>query len=210
MRVEYEGLHKSEAITTSGARFYNNPAGFAMNRYAYYVCFKCKKVRSFVLCSVHIPRVEHRSSFKQSCFYMMAEEAFRKRTVGFDWTAPLRMSLFTMNRMEKHGWQKRLNAAHSCRAGAICQHEMRFRMTCCHDKAISPAVVLTVWPLTHPGLFWGRSSLWCRSRTRWRLWSPWAHLWCVLRCIQSTGQWDNSVWGNKKQGTFHFCLRFCF
>uniref|UniRef100_A0A8C2BF53 RCR-type E3 ubiquitin transferase n=1 Tax=Cyprinus carpio TaxID=7962 RepID=A0A8C2BF53_CYPCA len=43
MRVEYEGLHKSEAITTSGARFYNNPAGFAMNRYAYYVCFKCKK-----------------------------------------------------------------------------------------------------------------------------------------------------------------------
>uniref|UniRef100_A0A673N0T5 RCR-type E3 ubiquitin transferase n=1 Tax=Sinocyclocheilus rhinocerous TaxID=307959 RepID=A0A673N0T5_9TELE len=43
MRLEYEGLHKSEAITMSGARFYNNPAGFAMNRYAYYVCFKCKK-----------------------------------------------------------------------------------------------------------------------------------------------------------------------
>ncbi|TRY68163.1 hypothetical protein DNTS_006161 [Danionella cerebrum] len=43
MRLEYEGLHKSEAITTSGARFFNNPAGFAMNRYAYYVCFKCKK-----------------------------------------------------------------------------------------------------------------------------------------------------------------------
>lgn len=46
MRLEYEGLHKSEAITMSGARFHNNPAGFAMNRYAYYVCFKCKKVRS--------------------------------------------------------------------------------------------------------------------------------------------------------------------
>lgn len=43
MRLEYEGLHKSEAITMSGARFFNNPAGFAMNRYAYYVCFKCKK-----------------------------------------------------------------------------------------------------------------------------------------------------------------------
>ncbi|XP_073711044.1 E3 ubiquitin-protein ligase MYCBP2 isoform X20 [Misgurnus anguillicaudatus] len=43
MRLEYEGLHKSEAITMSGARFYNDPAGFAMNRYAYYVCFKCKK-----------------------------------------------------------------------------------------------------------------------------------------------------------------------
>lgn len=44
MRLEYEGLHKSEAITTAGARFYNDPAGFAMNRYAYYVCYKCKKV----------------------------------------------------------------------------------------------------------------------------------------------------------------------
>ncbi|XP_062862093.1 E3 ubiquitin-protein ligase MYCBP2 isoform X11 [Trichomycterus rosablanca] len=43
MRLEYEGLHKSEAITMPGARFYNDPAGFAMNRYAYYVCYKCKK-----------------------------------------------------------------------------------------------------------------------------------------------------------------------
>ncbi|KAJ8253382.1 hypothetical protein GJAV_G00212310 [Gymnothorax javanicus] len=43
MRLEYEGLHKSEAITTPGARFHNDPAGFAMNRYAYYVCYKCKK-----------------------------------------------------------------------------------------------------------------------------------------------------------------------
>ncbi|XP_045068074.1 E3 ubiquitin-protein ligase MYCBP2-like isoform X1 [Coregonus clupeaformis] len=43
MRMEYEGLHKSEAITMPGARFHNDPAGFAMNRYAYYVCYKCKK-----------------------------------------------------------------------------------------------------------------------------------------------------------------------
>uniref|UniRef100_T1JCF5 RCR-type E3 ubiquitin transferase n=1 Tax=Strigamia maritima TaxID=126957 RepID=T1JCF5_STRMM len=43
MRLEYEGLHKAEAITTQGARFYNDPAGFAMERYAYYVCYKCKK-----------------------------------------------------------------------------------------------------------------------------------------------------------------------
>ncbi|XP_035248710.1 E3 ubiquitin-protein ligase MYCBP2 isoform X4 [Anguilla anguilla] len=43
MRLEYEGLHKSEAITTPGARFHDDPAGFAMNRYAYYVCYKCKK-----------------------------------------------------------------------------------------------------------------------------------------------------------------------
>ena len=44
MRLEYEGLLKCEAVTTPGARYYDNPAGFAMNRYAYYVCFKCKKV----------------------------------------------------------------------------------------------------------------------------------------------------------------------
>ncbi|XP_065449174.1 E3 ubiquitin-protein ligase MYCBP2 isoform X26 [Chrysemys picta bellii] len=43
MRLEYEGLHKSEAITTPGVRFYNDPASYAMNRYAYYVCYKCKK-----------------------------------------------------------------------------------------------------------------------------------------------------------------------
>ncbi|XP_032812561.2 E3 ubiquitin-protein ligase MYCBP2 isoform X3 [Petromyzon marinus] len=43
MRLEYEGLHQSEAISTPGARFYSDPAGYAMNRYAYYVCYKCKK-----------------------------------------------------------------------------------------------------------------------------------------------------------------------
>uniref|UniRef100_A0A8C9U137 RCR-type E3 ubiquitin transferase n=1 Tax=Scleropages formosus TaxID=113540 RepID=A0A8C9U137_SCLFO len=43
MRLEYEGLHKSEAITAPGTRFHNDPAGFAMTRYAYYVCYKCKK-----------------------------------------------------------------------------------------------------------------------------------------------------------------------
>ncbi|XP_035827428.1 E3 ubiquitin-protein ligase MYCBP2 isoform X3 [Aplysia californica] len=43
MRLEYEGLDRAEAITTPGARFYQDPAGFAMERYAYYVCFKCNK-----------------------------------------------------------------------------------------------------------------------------------------------------------------------
>nr|XP_033805293.1 E3 ubiquitin-protein ligase MYCBP2 isoform X3 [Geotrypetes seraphini] len=43
MRLEYEGLHKSEAITTPGVRFYNDATSYAMNRYAYYVCYKCKK-----------------------------------------------------------------------------------------------------------------------------------------------------------------------
>ncbi|CAI9731993.1 E3 ubiquitin-protein ligase MYCBP2-like [Octopus vulgaris] len=43
MRLEYEGLHKAEAITTPGARYFNDPASFAMERYAYYVCYKCGK-----------------------------------------------------------------------------------------------------------------------------------------------------------------------
>ena len=43
MRLEYEGLSKCEAVSTEGARWYNDPAGFAMERYAYYVCFKCGK-----------------------------------------------------------------------------------------------------------------------------------------------------------------------
>lgn len=43
MRLEYEGLHRAEAISTPGARYHNNPAAFAMDRYAYYVCYKCNK-----------------------------------------------------------------------------------------------------------------------------------------------------------------------
>lgn len=43
MRLEYEGLHKADAIKTAGMSFHNDPAGYAMDRYAYYVCFKCKK-----------------------------------------------------------------------------------------------------------------------------------------------------------------------
>ncbi|XP_047115899.1 E3 ubiquitin-protein ligase highwire-like [Schistocerca piceifrons] len=43
MRLEYEGLHKAEAITSPGARFHNDPASYAMDRYAYYVCYKCNK-----------------------------------------------------------------------------------------------------------------------------------------------------------------------
>ena len=43
MRLEYEGLSKCEAVTTKGARFYNDPESFAIDRYAYYVCFKCGK-----------------------------------------------------------------------------------------------------------------------------------------------------------------------
>ncbi|XP_076446720.1 E3 ubiquitin-protein ligase MYCBP2-like isoform X7 [Babylonia areolata] len=43
MRLEYEGLHKADAITRPGGRFFEDPASFAMERYAYYVCYKCNK-----------------------------------------------------------------------------------------------------------------------------------------------------------------------
>ncbi|XP_071570923.1 E3 ubiquitin-protein ligase MYCBP2-like isoform X2 [Temnothorax nylanderi] len=42
MRLEYEGLHKAEGAFASGGR-YQDPAAYAMERYAYYVCYKCQK-----------------------------------------------------------------------------------------------------------------------------------------------------------------------
>ncbi|XP_015429888.1 PREDICTED: E3 ubiquitin-protein ligase MYCBP2-like [Dufourea novaeangliae] len=42
MRLEYEGLCKSEAAFGPGAR-YQDSAAYAMERYAYYVCYKCQK-----------------------------------------------------------------------------------------------------------------------------------------------------------------------
>ncbi|KAG1690694.1 E3 ubiquitin-protein ligase MYCBP2 [Nymphon striatum] len=43
MRLEYEGLNKVEEIMLAKTKFHNDAAGFAMDRYAYYVCYKCKK-----------------------------------------------------------------------------------------------------------------------------------------------------------------------
>ena len=43
MRLEFEGLANNHSITTPGSLFYNDPAGYAMNRYAYYLCSKCHK-----------------------------------------------------------------------------------------------------------------------------------------------------------------------
>lgn len=44
MRLEYEGLHQAEALSLPGSRFYKDPEGYAIERYAYYVCYKCNKV----------------------------------------------------------------------------------------------------------------------------------------------------------------------
>ncbi len=43
MRLEYEGLSRCEAVSAPGARFHNDPAAFALERYAYYVCARCGK-----------------------------------------------------------------------------------------------------------------------------------------------------------------------
>lgn len=46
MRLEYEGL----AAGGSRGRAHDDPASYAMERYAYYVCHKCGKVTTFVSC----------------------------------------------------------------------------------------------------------------------------------------------------------------
>jgi RCR-type E3 ubiquitin transferase len=43
MRLRYEGLEKCEEISDEGSQFFEDPAGYAMDRYAYYTCFKCEK-----------------------------------------------------------------------------------------------------------------------------------------------------------------------
>ena len=43
-RLQYEGLGKSDQITNCASPYYNNPVQFAMDRYCYYPCFKCKRV----------------------------------------------------------------------------------------------------------------------------------------------------------------------
>jgi len=43
MRLKYEGLDKHPEITTKGSRWFNDATGFAMHKFAYYMCFKCQK-----------------------------------------------------------------------------------------------------------------------------------------------------------------------
>ena len=44
LRLEYENQMKCEAITSPTSKFYQKPLEYAMSKYAYYVCCKCKKV----------------------------------------------------------------------------------------------------------------------------------------------------------------------
>lgn len=41
-RSEYEGLLNDPSISSECGEFYRNPAGFSMDYFAYYMCFKCK------------------------------------------------------------------------------------------------------------------------------------------------------------------------
>ena len=43
MRLKYESLEQHADIVNEHGRFYNNAAGFALNKYAYYVCYKCSQ-----------------------------------------------------------------------------------------------------------------------------------------------------------------------
>lgn len=45
MRLQYEGLEKSDAITNANSPHYNKPDRYAMERYCYYQCYKCNQVR---------------------------------------------------------------------------------------------------------------------------------------------------------------------
>jgi hypothetical protein len=50
MRLKYEGLESHPDIATPGARYYRDPAGFAMHKFAYYLCYKCQVWRLAALC----------------------------------------------------------------------------------------------------------------------------------------------------------------
>ncbi len=43
LRLKYEGLDKHPEITSKGSRWFNDPMGFAMHKFAYYMCFKCQR-----------------------------------------------------------------------------------------------------------------------------------------------------------------------
>ena len=51
MRLEYEGLHQTEAISTPGNRFYQDVEGYAMERYLYYVFDAIR----YIVLSIFIP-----------------------------------------------------------------------------------------------------------------------------------------------------------
>ena len=43
MRLEYENKAKVEALTDEKSKFYQKPSEYALDRYTYYVCYKCNE-----------------------------------------------------------------------------------------------------------------------------------------------------------------------
>jgi len=43
MRLKFENLEKHHDIISKGSHFYNDPLGFALHKFAYYLCYKCQK-----------------------------------------------------------------------------------------------------------------------------------------------------------------------
>jgi E3 ubiquitin-protein ligase MYCBP2 len=41
-RLQYENRDKDAAVTKKGEAFYNDPVGYAMKQYLFYMCFKCQ------------------------------------------------------------------------------------------------------------------------------------------------------------------------
>jgi hypothetical protein len=42
-RLNYEGKQRDSEVTTQGGSYYNNPLGYAMKIYLFFMCFQCKK-----------------------------------------------------------------------------------------------------------------------------------------------------------------------
>ena len=54
-RLAFEKLDKCDDIVNPAGRYYNNAEGYAMDRYCYYQCFKCQKVRGYI----RVSKMEH-------------------------------------------------------------------------------------------------------------------------------------------------------
>jgi E3 ubiquitin-protein ligase MYCBP2 len=51
-RLQHDGLFGAEDVTQPSGKYYNDPAGFAMDKYAYYQCSKCSQVHKMILLQV--------------------------------------------------------------------------------------------------------------------------------------------------------------
>ncbi|CAC5424238.1 MYCBP2 [Mytilus coruscus] len=58
-RLQYEGLFNCDAINKPGGIFYQDPARYAMERYAYYECSKCGKIQMIL----RVPHSKQRSLY---------------------------------------------------------------------------------------------------------------------------------------------------